>query len=133
MHAQSDAIPRYKGAITLITNEAIKFDNELLLVYHTDPKLLPILELGLVYPDLLRATAAVVDPKAEIVHKITITEFKILSSASPKIKEFQFVALYNDGSKPKLFHLELTNETGHWKMDILTFIQGSRVLTLRKI
>ena len=127
-YAQS-GFKRFAGTITVVTDEAIKYDNELLLLYHIDPKLKPIFEWGLLYPGLFRTAAT--ENKSDIAHKITISEFKILPSATPKIKTFQFVVLYNDGSPPRLYHLELANQAGNWKMDIHTFVRKSHVAQLR--
>lgn len=131
VQAQS-AYKRFSGKITVVTDEALKYDSELLLLYNIDPKLRPVFETGLLYPALLR-DADSHEKTVEIAHKVTVSEFKIVQSASAKIKTFHFVVLQPNGTVPKLFMLQLVNDAGTWKMDIATFLKECRVLKLQQL
>lgn len=130
-YSQTSAYKRFGGTITVVNDEVVKFDNEILVLYDIEPKLRPIFEWGLLYPSMFSPAPTTANASGGIEHRVTVTEFKIFPSASPKIKTFQFVILQNDGSKPKLYHMELVNQTANWKMDILTFVRGSRIAVLK--
>jgi hypothetical protein len=123
---------RFGGTITVVTDEAIKYDSEILVIYNIEPKLRPIFESGLLYPSLFKDDTAVTPSvTGEVKDSMTVSDFSIFQSESAKIKTFRFMVLQNNAGVAKQYWLQLVNNQVNWSTDILTFIEGVKIKSLK--
>lgn len=132
---------RFSGTITVISEDAIKYDGEILILYDIEPKLRPVFESGILFPALLKGATANPIPTPskpvaadEITHNFTIKKFQFVRprSKSGKIRKFKFLLYQKDIKDPTEYFVELWNPKASLKTEIRKFIRGCRLKAIKR-
>jgi len=131
---------RFSGTITIISEDAIKYDDELLIILHTETRLKQLFETGILYPAIIRSSAGIkvsTVPTAAvstIKHDFTIQKVQLVRSKSKsgKIRKFKFELYQNDIADPTEYFIELRNPKASFKTDIKKFIRGAKLTAVKR-
>ena len=131
---------RFSGTITVISEDAIKYDDELLIILNTETKLKQLFETGILYPAIIRSPAGIkvstapADAVNTIKHDFTIQKLQLVRSKSKsgKIRRFKFVLYQNDIADPAEYFIELRNPKASFKTDIKKFIRGAKLTAIKR-
>jgi hypothetical protein len=135
----------YTGVITVLNDDTIKYNDEILIVTNTCKDLKLIFQKGILYPEIINGQVTVnkgLVTKQELdsqllvskADSLEITDFEELAfiKHSPGTKFFHFW-LYRKGVvNPSVCFIALYNKTANRKTDLLTFINGSRLTFFTK-
>ncbi len=128
---------RYSGTITVVDQDTIKYDDEVLIIFNTCKNLIPIFQRGIFYPSIITgpvkkgmARKQELDSMLFRNDSLRISDFAELKflRKSSKAKFFRFW-LYSKGMlNPTVCFIELTNDSATPKTNLETFITGSRLI-----
>lgn len=127
---------QFEGNITIVDENTIKYDDEVLLVYNTGNELKKIFEKGIFYPRIITGPVKTGDArKADLESmlirddSLIITDFEeqTFLSNSPKVKRFKFWLFMKGAVNPTVYFIELTNESATTETKIESFINGARL------
>lgn len=132
---------RFSGTITIISEEAIKYDDEIIIILNTETKLKQLFETGILFPAILRSSAGITvlkqptDSVSNIKHDFTIQKLQLVRSKSKsgKIRKFKFLLYQNDIANPTEYFIELWNAKASFKTDTKKFIRGAKLTAIKRI
>jgi hypothetical protein len=130
---------RFSGKISVVSEDVIKYDEEILIIYDTDAKLKPVFESGILFPNILKGFAGIkiakpqkTDSVNNVNHNFTIQKFQMLRPKTRKVRQFKFLLYQNDIANPTEYFVELWNPKATWKTDIKKFIKGSKLKSIKR-
>lgn len=127
----------FKGSITVVGDDAIKFDNEIMILYETDVKYRGIFENGLLYPKLFGVaapeTVKAKNGKELINHNLTVSKFELVNMTADAgtVRKYKFRVLRKDEAKATEYFIKLANKNASVKTDTNTFVKGARLVWLK--
>lgn len=127
---------KFAGTITVIDQDVIKYDDELLLIYKTDKYLWKIFEAGFLYPQMFKKPGVAYQKKDErnpMVHNFTIASSQWINSKSGKVRLFKFALLPKDGKEPTEYLVKLYNPKGTSKGDFMNYLKDAELVMLKII
>lgn len=127
---------KFAGTITLIDNDVVKYDDELLIIYKTDHNIKKVFEVGILYPGLFKfpgITYRKTDAMSNVAHNFTVMGSNWINSKNGKIRLFRII-LMQEGSKdrPYEYYFELVNPAATAKTNFATFLLGARLQSFRR-
>jgi len=126
---------KFAGVITVIDQDVIKYDDELLLIYHTDKNLMKVFESGLLFPGLFKypgVTYQKKDALNDVLHNFTVESCSWINSKSGKVRLFKLVLLQKTGNQSSEYYVELYNPKGTSKGDFNNFIKGAQLKSIKR-
>jgi len=135
----------YSGVITVLNDDTIKYNDEILIVTNTCKDLKLVFQKGILYPEIIKGPvpihrgivtkqeldSLVLQSKTDSLEISDFEEFKFIKHTSGT-KFFRFW-LYRIGLvNPTVCFIALYNETADRKTDLVTFINGSRLTFFTK-
>jgi hypothetical protein len=130
--------PKFAGQIN-VSNDTIKFGKSAIIFWDTDPEIMKIFELGLVFPDLINSTFPMYkkyeyheSSVADTIYISNVMELHFLFQ-KPNRKCFRFLIWDRDWKEryrnlnPALYLFELKNNNIKSMNDLKTFIEKSKV------
>lgn len=126
---------RFAGVITVIDQDVIKYDDELLLIYNTDKNLMKVFESGLLYPGLFKYPGIVYQKKDAlnaVVHNFTVENCRWINSKSGKIRLFKLVLSQKNSNQSTEYYVELYNPNGTSKGDFSNFVQHAKLKSIKR-
>jgi hypothetical protein len=118
---------KFKGAITEINENQIRYEDFVLQIYIENQDLKTIFTKGIFYPQIFTGNGK---PEELVGNgEYRITSFKQLNFPDiyPKSRRFMFWLFTKDIANPSVYFIELTNEEATINMDIRTFISNSKL------
>jgi hypothetical protein len=135
----------YSGIITVLNDDTIKYNDEVLIVTNTCKYLKLIFQKGILYPEIINGYVPVnkgivtkkeLDSLSVLISSdsLEITEFEELTfiKRSQGTKIFRFWLFRKGLMNPTVCFVALYNETADRKTDIITFINGSKLTFFTK-
>ncbi len=127
---------RFPGSITVVDQDVIKYDDELLIIYKTDHNLKKVFEAGILYPGMFKFPGVnyrKTDELNKIVHNFTVLRSNWINSKNGKIRLFRII-LMHEGSKdrPYEYYFELVNPAATAKTNFSAFLPGARLQSFRR-
>jgi hypothetical protein len=147
----------FKGNISRLDSNTFKFDDKVLFVINTPYDLSKIVDLGILYPDIIAgtgnannveidtndwdSTVIVLEYKKNKTFdsifgsdSLTISNLREINSSQNtfKIKKFSFLLFRNGFANPIEYFIELINDKSNKNMDLETFIKGARLINIEK-
>jgi len=110
--------PKFTG-LTTVSKDTIKFDSSCIIIYHTNPEIKKIFEIGLLFPDLVYGASTRGDKyefrKTYTADTLSVSNVKELHFPNQKsdTRWFSFLlwqrSTYLKSANPSLYLFELTN------------------------
>lgn len=127
---------RFAGTITVIDQEVIKYDDELLIIYKTDHNIKKTFETGLIYPGMFKFPGInyrKTDALNKVVHNFTVLSSNWINSKNGKVRLFRII-LMHEGSKqhPYEYYFELVNPAATSKTNFSVFLAGAKLQSFRR-
>jgi hypothetical protein len=130
--------PKFAGQIN-VSRDTIKFGKSAIIIWDTDPEIIKLFELGLLFPDLINATFPMGDKykyhessNADTLYISNVEELHFRFQKSNR-KCFSFLKWnrnwkdqYQD-LNPALYLFELKNKNSKSRNDLKTFIEKAKV------
>lgn len=126
---------RFAGTITVIDQDVINYDDELLLIYKTDKNLKKVFESGLLYPGMFKYPGIIYQKKDAlnaVVHNFTVASCQWINSKSGKIRLFKLVLMQKNKEQPTEYYVELYNAKGTSKGDFNTFVENAQLKSIKR-
>lgn len=126
---------RFSGSITVVDQDVIKYDDELLIIYKTDKNLKKVFESGLLYPGLFKypgITYQKKDAQNSVFHNFTVESCQWINSKSGKIRWFKLTLKPKNEEQSTVYYIELYNPKGTSKGDFGNFVQGALLKTIKR-
>jgi hypothetical protein len=126
---------KFAGTITVIDQDAIKYDGELLIIYKTDKYLWQVFESGLLFPALFEQPGVAyqkTNATNPMVHNFTVVSSQWINSKSGKVRLFKVAMLPKDSVEPTEYLVELYNPKGTSKGDFRNFLRGAQLRSFKK-
>jgi hypothetical protein len=124
--------PKFTGLVA-VSKDTIKFDNSIIIIRSTDPEIIKIFELGLVFPDLIYGASTMGDKykfkrtfSADTLFVSNVSELHF-ANQNLDTKSFSFLLWHQKMANPSLYIFELSNAITNSKTSIKTFIEKAKV------
>jgi|GEM_PF-4259271 len=134
-HAQhKKAYKKFAGTITVIDQDVIKYDNELLVIYKTDKYLWQVFEVGLLFPEMFKDPGVAyqkTNAVNNLAHNFTVMGSQWINSKTGKVRLFKFTLLPTDNGKETEYFVELYNPKGTARGDFKNFLKGAQLVSLK--
>ncbi|MFT3794567.1 hypothetical protein [Flavobacterium sp.] len=126
---------RFSGTITVVDEDVIKYDDELLLIYKTDKYLKMVFESGLLYPGMFKYPGILYQKKDAlnaVVHNFTVESCQWINSKSGKSRLFKLMLKPKKDSQSTAYYIEIYNAKGTARSDFSNFVQGAELKSIRR-
>ena len=126
---------RFSGVITIVDEDVIKYDDEMLIIYKTDKNLKKVFEAGLLYPGMFKypgITYQKKDALNAVVHNFTVESSQWINSKSGKVRFFKLVLLEKSSNQSTEYYIELFSANGTSKGDFSKFVQDAQLKSIKR-